>query len=149
MTELNENHKRTLLIGFLYVDDLLSDIERIMAMPTYRKSPFHKYVADITPAQQKIIDADIAHIRVVMCRILEDKGIKIDHPDISAVEAVRTAIHFADIAMEEKRPKYMRGYGELSDQAAMELNDIVSEMQGLLKQMNSLFTRKHDAGKKK
>jgi len=149
MTELNENHKRTLLIGFRYVDDLLSDIERIMATPVDRQSPFEKYVADITPAQQKIIAADIAHIRVVMCSILESKGIRIHHPGISAVDAIRTAIHFADIAMEEKRPKYMRGYGELTDVAATELNEIVSEMQELLKRMNYLLTRNYQDGKKK
>ena len=135
MTELNENHKRTLLAGFRYVDDLLSDIERIMATSMDPLSPFEKYVADIRPAQQKIIAADIAHIRIVMCRILESKGIKINHPGISALSAVRTAIHFADIAMEEKRPKYMRGYGELTEEAVRELNEVASQMQKLLKQI--------------
>ncbi|HVO68356.1 MAG TPA: hypothetical protein VMT12_17910, partial [Syntrophales bacterium] len=71
------------------------------------------------------------------------------HPGISAVDAIRTAIHFADIAMEEKRPKYMRGYGELTDVAATELNEIVSEMQELLKRMNYLLTRNYQDGKKK
>ena len=135
MTELNENHKRSLLIGFRYVDDLLSDIERIMATSMDPQSPFENYVADIRPAQQKIIAAEIAHIRAVMCRILESKGINIKHPGISAVNAVRTAIHFADIAMEEKRPKYMRGYGELTEEAVRELNEVASQMQKLLKQI--------------
>jgi hypothetical protein len=135
MTELKENHKRTLLIGFRYVDDLLSDIERIMATPVNPQSPFPNYVADITLTQQKIIEADIAHIREVMCRILESKGIKITHPGISATDAVRTAIHFADIAMEEKRPKYMRGYGEVTKEAMSELDEVVSQMQKLLKQI--------------
>ena len=135
MTELNENHKRSLLIGFRYVDDLLSDIERIMATSMDPQSPFEQYIADIRPAQQKIIAAEIAHIRIVMCRILESKGINIKHPGISAVNAVRTAIHFADIAMEEKRPKYMRGYGELTEEAVRELNEVASQMQKLLKQI--------------
>jgi hypothetical protein len=135
MTDLKENHKRSLLIGFRYVDDLLSDIERIMATSMDPQSPFEKYVADIRPAQQKIIAADIAHIRIVMCRILESKGINVKHPGISAVSAIRTAIHFADIAMEEKRPKYMRGYGELTEEAVRELNEVASQMQKLLKQI--------------
>ena len=136
MTDLNENHKRTLLIGFRYVDDLLSDIERIMATSMDPQSPFEKYVADIRPAQQKIIAADIAHIRIVMCRILESKGINVKHPGMSALSAIRTAIHFADIAMEEKRPKYMRGYGELTEEAVRELNEVASQMQKLLKQIH-------------
>ena len=135
MTELNENHKRTLLAGFRYVDNLLSDIERIMAMSMDPQSPFEQYVADIRPAQQKIIAAEIAHIRAVMCRILESKGIEINHPGISAANAVRTVIHFADIAMEEKRPKYMRGYGELTEKAVRELNEVATQMQKLLKQI--------------
>jgi hypothetical protein len=139
MTELSENHKRTLLAGFRYVDELLSDIERIMAMSMNPQSPFEQYVADIRPAQQKIIAAEIAHIRTVMCHILESKGIKINHPAISAVNAVRTAIHFADIAMEEKRPKYMRGYGELTEEAVRELNEVALQMQKLLKQILKIF----------
>ncbi|MEN6319402.1 MAG: hypothetical protein ABFD82_11690 [Syntrophaceae bacterium] len=135
MTELTENHKHTLLIGFRYVDDLLSNIERVMAIPENPETPFPKYIADITPVQQKIIEAEIAHIRVVMRRILEDKGISIKHPRISARDAIRTAIHFADIAMEEKKPKYMKGYGELTEEAKRELNDIASQMQQLLKEM--------------
>jgi hypothetical protein len=135
MTDLKENHKRSLLIGFRYVDDLLSDIERIMATSMDPQSPFEKYVADIRPAQQKIIAADIAHIRIVMCRILESKGINVKHPGMSALSAIRTAIHFADIAMEEKRPKYMRGYGELTEEAVRELNEVASQMQKLLKQI--------------
>lgn len=135
MTELTENHTRTLLTGFRYVNDLLSDIERVMATPENPETPFPKYIKDITPAQQKIIAAEIAHIRVVMRRILEDKGIKITHPRISAADAIRTAIHFADIAMEEKRPKHMKGYGELTEEAKRELNDITSEMQALLKKI--------------
>lgn len=135
MTELNENHKRSLLIGFRYVDDLLSDIERIMATSMDPQSPFEQYVVDIRPAQQKIIAAEIAHIRIVMCRILESKGIKINNPGISALNTIRTAIHFADIAMEEKRPKYMRGYGELTEEAVRELHEVASQMQKLLKQI--------------
>jgi len=139
MTELNENHKRTLLTGFRYVDRLLSDIERIMTTSMDPQSPFEQYVADIRPAQQKIITAEIAHIRAVMCRILESKGIKINHPGVSAAHAVRTTIHFADIAIEEKRPKYMRGYGELTEEAARELNEVASQMQKLLKQILEIF----------
>jgi len=134
-TELNENHKSTLLIGFRYVDGLLSNIEEIMATSMEPRSPFDKYIADITPEQQKAMAAEIKSMRAGMCRILEDKGVEIDYHGISAVHAVRTALHFADIAIEERRPKYMKGYGELSDMAAMELNKITSEMQKQLRQL--------------
>ncbi|MBM4271246.1 MAG: hypothetical protein FJ139_03685 [Deltaproteobacteria bacterium] len=135
VTELNKDHKRRLLIGLRYVNDLLADIEGIMATSVDPQVPFPKYVADITPAQRKIITAEIAHIREEMYRILENKNIKIDPPFISAVRAVQNAIHFADIAMEEMRPKYMRGYGELTGEAVRDLDEVVSRMQKLLRQI--------------
>lgn len=66
MTEWNENHKRSLLSGFRRVDDLLSDIEKVMETSVSPPSPFQKYVPDITPEQQKIIAAEIANIRAEM-----------------------------------------------------------------------------------
>lgn len=135
MTELNENHKHSMLSGFRRVNGLLSDIERTMATSVNPRSPFQKYIADITSAQQKIIADKIAFIRAVMCHVLESKDVTIDHLGISAVRSIRTAIHFADMTLEEMGPKYMRGYGELTEGATRELNEVTSHMQKLLKQM--------------
>jgi hypothetical protein len=135
MTELNENHKQRLLIGFRYINDLLSDMERVMATPADVVSPFQIYVGDVTQVQQKIIAAEIDHIRVVIRRILENKDIKIDQPAISAVKAVRNSVYFADMAIEKMKPKHMRGYGALTDKATRELDEVASQMQGLLKQI--------------
>ncbi len=140
MTELKKNHKRSLLIGFRYVDDLLSDIEKIMAKPMASQSPFPKYVADIAPAQQKIIAEEIAFMRGEMRRILEDKGIAIDHPKISSARAVRNAVHFADMAVEEMGPKYMKGYGELTEGGIQELDEIKLRMQKLLARIPDALT---------
>jgi hypothetical protein len=129
---LNENHKRSLLSGFRRVDDLLSDIERIMTTSVNPTSPFRKYIADMTPEQQKIVASKIAHIRAVMCHILQGKGVSIDHLGIMAVS---NAIHFADMAVEEMGPKHMRGYGVLTEGAVKELNEVASQMQKLLEQM--------------
>lgn len=43
MTELNENHQRAVMIGFRYIDELLSDIERILAASEAPQTPFPKY----------------------------------------------------------------------------------------------------------
>jgi len=139
MTELNENHKRSLLSGFRRVDYLLSDIEKVMATSVDPPSPFQKYVPDITSAQQKIIAAEIAYIRAEMRRILENKGIEIDHAGISAVRAVSNAIHFADMAIEEMGPKHMRGYGKLTEEGIRELNEVTSRMQKLLTRILDVF----------
>ncbi|MBN1548276.1 MAG: hypothetical protein JW902_16620 [Syntrophaceae bacterium] len=128
MTDLNENHKRRLLIGFYYMNDLLSEMERILAVDQDRQAVFPKYVPDVTFTQQKDIAITIELIRDEMHRILRDKDIPIRPADISAIKAVSNIVHFLDMAGEEMRPKYMRGYGALTVDASSELDEIVSIM---------------------
>ena len=144
MIELNENHKRSMLSGFRRVDDLLSDIEKVMATSAYPPSPFQKYLPDVTPAQQKIIKAEIIHIRAEMQRILEKKDIKIENMNISAKRAVSNAIHFANMAIEEIGPKHMTGYGKLTETGVSELNEVTSRMQKLLRQILDIFTCRNE-----
>lgn len=135
MTELNNTHKRSFLIGLQRIDDMLSEIERVIGTSEDFRSPFRKYVTDITEAQQETIAGAIEHMRQEICRILASKDIEIDHPGISAIRAVRNAIYFADMAAEEMRPKYMKGYGALTEGAKRELNEVASHLQELLTQM--------------
>jgi len=50
---LNENHQRHLLSTFQYVDNLLSEAERILASAG-AASPFQEYSQDTTPIQRKV-----------------------------------------------------------------------------------------------
>jgi hypothetical protein len=46
-----------------------------------------------------------------------------------------------DMSAEEIRPKYMRGYGELTREAADELDAVATELQELLKQMQAVLRK--------
>jgi hypothetical protein len=68
--ELNENQQRRLIITCQYIDKLLSDIEQVLHS-TASKSPFPRYVVDITPAQARVIEDHICRLRTQLLRALD------------------------------------------------------------------------------
>lgn len=136
MTDLNENHKKYLLISFRHVDKLLSEFQCILDV-MIPHSPFQQYVNDVDPDLRIIIEKHCALIHQAMRRILKEQGIQIGNSERSVINFIRTSLIFADMAIEELRPKYMRGYGKLSDAAADELNAIATELQEQLKQIKT------------
>lgn len=136
MDDLNENHKRILLIRFQYVDNLLSEFESILDVIIPR-SPLQQYVNDIDPDLRRLIENHCNLIRKTMCRILEENDIAVKKPERSLLHNIDTILSFADMSIEELRPKYIRGYGQLSEAAEDKLNAIATELQGLLKEIKS------------
>ncbi len=136
MTDLNENHKKYLLISFRHMDRLLSEFECVLDVMIPR-SPFQQYINDVSPDLRQILENHCNCFRQAMCRILQEQGIDTGKPERSVLNLVNTSIIFADMSAEELRPKYMRGYGKLSDEATDTLNAIASELQELLKKMKA------------
>jgi GTP-binding protein EngB required for normal cell division len=132
---LNENHKRHLLVTCQYVDKLLSDIEQILNAAS-STSPFPKYRADSSPVQRKVAQDYISRIRAQLVRVLEGQRIARPRPQTSSIFAIRTILGFVDIALEELKPRYMRGYGEVSEAAIPELNGISGELQALARELD-------------
>ena len=64
--ELNETQQRRLLVTCQYIDKLLSDIEHALHSASSR-SPFPRYVMDITPTQAASLED---HIRVLRAQLL-------------------------------------------------------------------------------
>ncbi len=137
---LNQFHKRRLSVTCRHIDKLLSDVEDVLWAST-SKSPFPTYISDITPAQRRVIEDYIARIRARLVQTLESQDIPLEPPSIPATRALYTALTFVDIAIEELRPRYMRGYGEVPPAAATELNGIVRELEGLVAQLNSFVSQ--------
>jgi len=132
---LNEHHKRRLSVTCSHIDNLLADVEAVL-WASASKSPFPKYIPDIPPAQRRVIEDYIARVRARLVRTLESQGIQIAPPSIPATRALHTALTFVDIDVEELRPRYMRGYGEVPPNAVAELNGIVGELQSLISQLD-------------
>ncbi len=142
MTEcpkLNPHQQRRLKVTCEHIDRLLSDVEAILHAAESR-SPFPRYAPDISVRQRRALESYIAQMRSFMVRVLERQGISIDPPSIPASHAVHSNITFIDISIEELRPRYMRGYGEVQPEAAAELNHIVDALQSLVKKLDATVT---------
>jgi hypothetical protein len=137
---LNFYQERHLQMALHEADRLLSGIEQVLNSAG-SKSPFPKYVVDLTPAQQKTIEDYVGHIRVRLVRVLESQNIEPESPSIPATRAIHSALTFIDIAVEELKPRYMRGYGEVPPAAAAELNGIVGELSALVQQLDRYVTQ--------
>jgi GTP-binding protein EngB required for normal cell division len=144
MNGLNDNHKRRLRTMFQSVDEMLAEVVRFVD-PSQAQSPFSQHRPDATPVQHKVIEDYVARIRERMRRLLEQCGVELPEPHISATWAARTVLTSADIAIEELRPQYMRGYGDLSESTAKELEVLVAELLDLVTRMETYLA--HGSGR--
>ena len=137
---LNPNHVRRLRVTCRHIDKLLSDMEGALNASASRVA-FPQYVSDIAPAQRRIIEDYITRIRAQLVRVLDGQAIERPAADIPVSRSLHAVLTFIDIAVEELKPEYMRGYGEVPAAAATELNGIAGELRGLVNQLNQYVTR--------
>jgi GTP-binding protein EngB required for normal cell division len=140
---LNSFQTLHLLSTSKYVDQLLSEIESILSASA-SKSPFPKYRGGLSPVQTKVVHDYVARIRTQMIQILSSQGIEPPDPQIEVVRSIRVNLEFADIAFDECRPEAMRGYGEVPASLVPQLNGLVEEMKGILRQLSTYLARDHD-----
>ncbi len=127
---LNETQQRRLIITCQYIDKLLIDIEHVLHS-TASKSPFPRYVIDITPAQARVIEDHIRRLRSQLLRALEWQHMKPEPAEIPATRSIKVDLTFIDIAIEELKPSYMRGCGAVLEDAVDDLNGVVHELRSL------------------
>jgi GTP-binding protein EngB required for normal cell division len=128
---LNPNQARRLRVTCQYIDKLLGEIEEVLNTTT-SKSAFPRYSTDIVPAQRRTIEDYIARVRAQLIRVLDGQGVVREKPSIPASRAIHVTLGAIDIAAEELKPGYMRGYGDLPDSVATELNGIAGELMNLI-----------------
>jgi GTP-binding protein EngB required for normal cell division len=132
--ELNGPQQNRLRITCHYIDKLLNDVEQILHQAT-SKSPFPRYIIDVSPAQVRVFEDYVRRLRGQLLRALDWQHMKPNPPDIPATRAVLTHLAFIDIAIEELRPSYMRGSGVVPEDAVDELSGVVHELRGLVEGM--------------
>lgn len=137
---LNEHQQRRLWVTCKHIDELLSDMEATLSESSSKKA-FPKYIPDISPAQRRVIEDYIARMRAQLVRVLKGQQIESPAASIPASRALYTATTFIDIDVEELKPKYMRGYGEVPAAAARDLNGIVGELQNLVARLNEFLAQ--------
>lgn len=137
---LNSNHERRLTVTCRHIDKLLADMESTLNVSA-SKLAFPQYAADLSPAQKRVIGDYIARIRAQLIRVLDGQDIERPPADIPVSRSLHATLTFVDIAVEELKPEYMRGYGEVPPAAAIELNGIAGELQGLVRQLDGYLMR--------
>lgn len=131
---LNDAQQRRLSITCRYIDGLLCDIEHALHLPE-SESPFPRYVVDVTPAQVCLIEDHIRSLRAQLLKALDWQHMKPDPPEIPVSRLVMTDLGFAEIAVEELKPRSIRGYGAIPEDAVAGLNQVVGELQGLVQRI--------------
>jgi hypothetical protein len=129
--ELNAVQRRRLGATCKYIDGLLCDVEHAIHSPE-SESPFPHYVMDITPAQVRMIEDHIRRLRAQLLRALDWQHMKPEPPEIPVSRSVITDLGFVDIAVEELRPRQMRGCGAVPEDAVRGLNEVVDDLRSLL-----------------
>jgi GTP-binding protein EngB required for normal cell division len=137
---LNSNHERRLIVTCRYIDKLLADMESALSVSA-SKLAFPQYAPDVAPAQRRVIEDYIGRIRAQLVRVLDGQRIERPPADIPVSRSLHATLTFIDIAAEELKPEYMRGYGEVPSAAAVELNGISGELQGLVRQLDQYLMR--------
>lgn len=132
---LNPSQRQRLLITCKHIDRLLADIEETLNAAA-SKSVFPSYVGDLAPAQQKIIEDSIARIRGQLLQVLAGQSLAPETPSILVSHSIDVGLTFVEIAIAELAPRYMRGYGPVSEQGAADLNGIVGELQSAVKELH-------------
>lgn len=129
--KLNEHQSTRLRITCQYIDKLLSDVADVLHAAS-SPSPFPRYVVDINPAQVRVLEDYIRRFRGQLVQTIAWQNMKPEPPEIPATRAVLTNLAFVDIAVEELKPRYMRGSGEVPGDAVDELNGVVHELRSLI-----------------
>ncbi|MCA1562864.1 MAG: dynamin family protein [Acidobacteria bacterium] len=133
--ELNEHQQRRLVVTCQYVDRLLGDLERSFS-EAQSQSPFGRYANDLAPAEQRLVRDYLARLRTQLLRILSGQGLSPTPQRTGLRWAILTHLAYVDVAVEELKPHYMRGYGAVAPEAAAALNGIVEELHGTIGQLS-------------
>ncbi|MGB7437379.1 MAG: dynamin family protein [Candidatus Acidiferrum sp.] len=140
---LNEYQARALAVTCQYIDKMIGEMEHVLNSAA-SKAAFPKYLGDISASQRRTLEDYFARIRAQLERVLDGQGIPRPEATIPASRAVFTALLTIDIAVEELRPSYMRGYGEVSPELVTELEGICGELRELVSRVNQYLMQ--DAG---
>ena len=124
---LNSNQARRLSVTCRYIDKLLGDMESTLSAANSRQA-FPEYVPDVTPEERQVIEDYAARVRQQLVRILEAQGVARPEPSIPVSRSLHTSLTFIAIAAEELHPRHMRGYGEVSQTASADLNEIADTL---------------------
>ncbi len=135
VNSLNESQQRHLRVSCEYIDKLLSSIENVLNT-TASKAAFPHYITQISPAQKRTIEDYIARLRAQLVRVLDGQNMPRPKASIPDARAISVSLSAIENAVDELKPKNMRGYGDFPAELALEFNGIVGEMEGIVSRLS-------------
>ena len=143
-TTLNPSQRHRLLITCKHIDTLLGSIEETLNAAA-SKRVFTGYIDDITPQQRQAIEQHIARIRERLLQVMAQQSLAPEEPQISAAHSIDVGLSFIEIAISELAPRYMRGYGSVSEGAAADLQQIIGQLQAVVKELHRYVAQPRSA----
>ena len=99
---------------------------------------------DITPTQAASLEDHIRVLRAQLLRTLAWQHMEPNQPEIPVTRLVMTNLAFVNIAIEELRPRYMRGSGAVPQDAIDELDGALHKLASLVEGMERYIGRELD-----
>jgi hypothetical protein len=121
-----------------HLDRLLSEAVRALR-EAGGESPFTEHAADATAVEAQAFEDAVARVRQALVRALDGWEIERPAPRSGALWAARVNVLYAEVALEELRPRALRGYGPVAPSAAEQLEATVAELRASLHQMLELL----------
>jgi GTP-binding protein EngB required for normal cell division len=140
-----ENHQRYLFAQFHSIDKLFSEALAELR-PAEDGRLFATHVPDATASQRQVLSDYVAQLRFLLRRFLQVQDFTDKRQPVSALWSFRVAISFAGTAVEELRPKYLRGYGDLDAVTTTAAERLAADLKSLLGRMASYLERGEGAG---
>jgi GTP-binding protein EngB required for normal cell division len=131
---LNEYQQRHLLVSCQYIDKLLGEIEHIAQVPS-GETLFPSHTSTMTPMQRKVLQDYVSRIRSRLLTVLDGENLRPPAPHGQDVFSIRSTLTFVDIAIEELKPKYMRGYGAVPDALIPRIEGMVDELRTVVQKL--------------
>jgi GTP-binding protein EngB required for normal cell division len=142
---LHENHQRYVLGQFKAIDKLFSEALADLNIVDDGRL-FLTHLPDSTVEQRQVLADYVTQLRFVLRRFMHVEHLSDAQRPVSAVWAFRVAVSFASTAVEELRPSYLRGYGEVQSESAQAAERLVADFKVLLARMANYLERGEDAG---
>lgn len=131
---LNESQERHVISHLRHTEELLArGLDELDADP--KGAVFPQKVPDATLSQLRVLRDHLAQLRFVIRRFVQAQSLTDRTEPISGLWSFQTSISFALISVEELRPQYLRGYGEVDPSDATAVEQFVVEAQTLLRRV--------------
>jgi hypothetical protein len=134
MSRLTSAQRNSVLASARHLDNLLVEGLHILRQ-SGSEALFPQYLPDAAPTQVRRIEDSVQRFRSALVQALDDFGIDRPTPRTSALHAARVNLVYAEVALEDLSPARLRGYGEVTPEAAVALEGVVVELRALLRQM--------------